>query len=85
MLAKGAVRKVVPCKVVRSFFYWRLQRRLAEKRVREQLRNADDSLTDAEITTMLRRWTDQSGSFEGRILSLLSLFINSLGASTFSR
>lgn len=37
MEARGAVRKVVPWSESRSFFYWRLRRRLAEFDLRKQV------------------------------------------------
>ena len=37
MEARGAVRKVVPWAESRSFFFWRLRRRLAEFDLRKQV------------------------------------------------
>lgn len=56
MLRKGAIRKIVPWKQARSFFYWRLQRRLAENRVSRMISQADPSLTDEQVSSLLRRW-----------------------------
>lgn len=38
MQARGAIRKIVPWASSRSFFYWRLKRRLAEFELRKQAR-----------------------------------------------
>lgn len=86
MVAKKAVRKIVPCTEARSFFYWRLQRRLAEQRIKKQIAESGPSLTGREIDSLLRRWADQSGVFEGWFDSLISslsanvvsLFLNML-------
>lgn len=56
-LAKGAIRKILDWKSARSFFYWRLQRRLAENRVRAMCRRANANLSSSQITSLLRRWT----------------------------
>ena len=37
MLAKGVIREIVGWKGARSYFYWRLKRRLAEMRYAEQM------------------------------------------------
>ncbi|KAJ8902947.1 hypothetical protein NDN08_006265 [Rhodosorus marinus] len=65
MVAKKAVKKIVACTEARSFFYWRLQRRLAEQRIKKQIGDSEPSLTGREIDSLLRRWADQSGVFEG--------------------
>ncbi len=56
LLAKGAIRKIVPWREARKFFYWRLQRRLSENRVRKMCVEADPSLSDQKITSLLRKW-----------------------------
>jgi len=48
MLHKGCVHAVVPWKRARSFFYWRLRRRLWESDVARQLRTANPHLTEQE-------------------------------------
>eukprot|EP00172_Hildenbrandia_rubra_P004148 Plantae.Rhodophyta-Hildenbrandia_rubra.ctg785.p1 GENE.Plantae.Rhodophyta-Hildenbrandia_rubra.ctg785~~Plantae.Rhodophyta-Hildenbrandia_rubra.ctg785.p1 ORF type:complete len:1318 (-),score=208.85 Plantae.Rhodophyta-Hildenbrandia_rubra.ctg785:470-4423(-) len=58
MLEKGAIRKIVEWQDSREFFYWRLQRRLAEMRIRSLCRRADPDLTDSEVTGLLRNWAD---------------------------
>ncbi len=56
MLKKGAIRKIVPWKEARSFFYWRLQRRLAENRVCQMISEADPSLSGEQVSSLLRKW-----------------------------
>lgn len=56
LLAKGAIRKIVDWQDSRSFFYWRLQRRLVEERVRNKLIAADPTLSDDKITVLLKKW-----------------------------
>lgn len=56
LLAKGAVRGIVDWKEARSFFYWRLQRRLTEGRVRQKCSEADPSLSNEKITNLLKKW-----------------------------
>lgn len=53
---KGAIRRVVRWEEARSFFYWRLRRRLAEERVRQRIARADPVLTRNEVTTLLLKW-----------------------------
>jgi len=64
MLAKGAIRKIVPWKEARKFFYWRLQRRLSENRVRNMISEADPSLSEDEVSSYLRKWAADY-EFEG--------------------
>lgn len=56
MLEKNAIRDVVVWDNARVYFYWRLQRRLAEEKVRQKVREADSTLSDVEITQLLRKW-----------------------------
>ncbi|KAI0561150.1 acetyl-CoA carboxylase [Gracilaria domingensis] len=56
LLSKGAVRRVICWQEARSFFYWRLQRRLAEERVRKKVLDADPSMCLEKITSLLRKW-----------------------------
>lgn len=56
LLAKGAIRSIIDWRHARSFFYWRLQRRLSEERVRNKLKAADASLCDSKITVLLKKW-----------------------------
>jgi len=59
MLAKNAIRKIVPWKEARSFFFWRLQRRLAEGAIRKSMIRANPSLTNEEMTSLLKKWAAQ--------------------------
>lgn len=56
LLAKGAIRRIVPLRDARKFFYWRLQRRLSENRVRKMCIAADPSISNENITLLLRKW-----------------------------
>lgn len=53
---KGAIRRVVRWEEARSYFYWRLRRRLAEERVRQRIATADPALTRNEVTALLLKW-----------------------------
>lgn len=56
LLAKGAIRAIVDWPDARTFFYWRMQRRLAEERVRNKLMESDPSLSDEKVTSLLKKW-----------------------------
>lgn len=56
LLEKGAIRDIIDWEEARSFFYWRLQRRLAEDGVRKKCEKADPSLSTEKITSLLKRW-----------------------------
>lgn len=56
LLAKGAIRDIIDWRDARSFFYWRLQRRLSEERVRNQLSAVDPTLSYDKITGLLKKW-----------------------------
>lgn len=56
MVEKNAVRRIVDWEHARNFFYWRMQRRLAEETVRKKVYTADGALTDAEVTSFLKKW-----------------------------
>jgi biotin carboxylase/acetyl-CoA carboxylase carboxyltransferase component/biotin carboxyl carrier protein len=64
LVAKGAIRRVVPWREARNFFYWRLQRRLAENRIRSTCSAANRNLTSEQITNLLRRWAAADISME---------------------
>ena len=53
MKAKGVIRSVVDWNTSRSFFYWRLRRRLAELDTVSRLREADSSLTISQASKIL--------------------------------
>eukprot|EP00047_Mylnosiga_fluctuans_P011844 m.23124 g.23124 ORF g.23124 m.23124 type:complete len:2267 (+) comp3852_c0_seq1:80-6880(+) len=56
MKHKGVIVDVVPWKKSRTFFYYRLRRRLALLSVRIALLKANPTLTVSQITSMVRRW-----------------------------
>lgn len=56
LLAKGAIRSIIDWEEARCFFYWRLQRRLAEERVRRKVRVADLNITNDKIACLLKKW-----------------------------
>eukprot|EP00178_Gracilaria_changii_P014241 TRINITY_DN402_c0_g1_i1.p1 TRINITY_DN402_c0_g1~~TRINITY_DN402_c0_g1_i1.p1 ORF type:complete len:2462 (+),score=353.38 TRINITY_DN402_c0_g1_i1:1194-8579(+) len=56
LIAKGAVRRIIDWRSARSFFYWRLQRRLAEERVRKKVLDADPNMSAEKVTSLLRKW-----------------------------
>ena len=60
MKAKGCIRQIVPWKRARSYFYWRLRRRLVEFDVRRRILTASGqkSLSDAE--DILASWFDDA-------------------------
>lgn len=64
LLAKGAIRKIVDWETARTFFYWRLQRRLAEERIRSMCKLANPLLSHDQITTLFRKWADADRSLE---------------------
>lgn len=64
LVTKGAIRKVVEWKKARTFFYWRLQRRLSEDRVRGMCQQANSTLTYDQISSLLRKWADADRSLE---------------------
>jgi biotin carboxylase/acetyl-CoA carboxylase carboxyltransferase component/biotin carboxyl carrier protein len=64
LLAKGAIRKIVAWETARIFFYWRLQRRLSEERIRNMCKAANPKLSHDQITTLFRKWADADRSLE---------------------
>ncbi|KAL1921184.1 uncharacterized protein VTP21DRAFT_10900 [Calcarisporiella thermophila] len=60
MKAKGCVRRVVEWSEARTFFYWRLRRRLAEERVLSKMAEADEHLTREQQTRLLSGWYQQA-------------------------
>ncbi len=45
MLAKGVIREIVPWKACRTYFYWRLKRRLAHMHLAAEISAARPSIT----------------------------------------
>ncbi|KAJ3240403.1 acetyl-coenzyme-A carboxylase [Chytriomyces hyalinus] len=72
MLAKGAVNAVVPFRESRTFFYWRLLRRISEDSIIKEIRMADSTLDRAAAITLLQNWysDDQHVDTKGRIMDL---------------
>ncbi|CAM9423058.1 unnamed protein product [Ascophyllum nodosum] len=62
MKAKGVVRDILEWKTSREYFYWRVKRRLAEKKIRDVFHVADPSKTHNEITQAMQKlcpkWED---------------------------
>jgi acetyl-CoA carboxylase/biotin carboxylase 1 len=56
MLAKGAISGVVPWRRARSFFYWRLRRRLAEGALARRLLEAAPQMAAPHAAALLRGW-----------------------------
>jgi acetyl-CoA carboxylase/biotin carboxylase 1 len=56
MQLKGAIRRIVPWRTSRTFFYWRLRRRLAEEELYSRVLLADPELTPADVDALLRKW-----------------------------
>lgn len=56
MKAKGVVRDILEWKTSRSYFYWRVKRRLAENGVRKMFKKADASMTYDDTTKLMQVW-----------------------------
>jgi biotin carboxylase/acetyl-CoA carboxylase carboxyltransferase component/biotin carboxyl carrier protein len=56
MVAKGAIRAPVAWERARTFFYWRLRRRLAEFALRKRIVEAAPQVSFAESGTLLEGW-----------------------------
>eukprot|EP00737_Agarophyton_chilense_P001387 gb/GEZJ01001557.1/.p1 GENE.gb/GEZJ01001557.1/~~gb/GEZJ01001557.1/.p1 ORF type:complete len:2331 (-),score=312.23 gb/GEZJ01001557.1/:1422-8057(-) len=65
LIAKGAVRRIIDWREARSFFYWRLQRRLAEERLRKKVLQADPDMCAEKIASLLRKWSAEYGMEAG--------------------
>eukprot|EP00871_Galdieria_phlegrea_P005615 jgi/Galph1/6054/GphlegSOOS_G4712.1 len=59
LLAKKAIRAIVPWKEARVFFFWRLQRRLSEDYFRKLIKEAKPDMTGEQVTQLLRKWAAQ--------------------------
>lgn len=66
MEARGAIRKAVPWAESRSFFYWRLRRRLAEFDLRKQVRQLCPTHHVSSNTPVMR--TSRFFLFEEKLL-----------------
>ena len=56
MKEKGCVREVVEWKTARSFFYWRLRRKLLETRLVRQIKEAGGRGERGRTSAMTKRW-----------------------------
>jgi len=54
MKAKGVIRDALSWKKSREYFYWRVQRRLAEMKLRKAMMHANPHLTFSEVTTKMQ-------------------------------
>lgn len=66
MMAKGVIRDVVEWKDSRTKLYWRLKRRLYEKKLMRRIEKTGAALNQGQKTELLRRWfTEHERSKEG--------------------
>ena len=56
MMAKGVIREVIPWRESRRKLYWRLVRRLHEKKLTRQIEKTGANLNQGQKTELLRRW-----------------------------
>ena len=56
MKAKGAIHGIVDWRRSRSFFYWRLRRKLAEFSLIQHIKKMSSHLSESHICKMLRVW-----------------------------
>jgi len=61
MAAVKVIRRPVPWATARSFFYWRLRRRLAEFHVRDAVAKASPGITKLQASEVLRHWFIETG------------------------
>ena len=61
MAAAGVIKQQVNWDRSRSYFYWRLRRRLAEFQIRRQVCKYDPSLTPVQASATLEAWFVESG------------------------
>ena len=62
MRAKGIIRKMVPWKNARRFFYWRLKRAVVEEALIKAIRTSRDSMSFKESKNMVANWYSESSS-----------------------
>merc|ERR1711998_59121 len=62
MAATGVIAKEVPWSQSRSFFYWRLRRRLAEFHIRTQVMKNDSKITVLEAADLIKQWFNESSN-----------------------
>ncbi|KAJ2029353.1 acetyl-coenzyme-A carboxylase, partial [Coemansia sp. S3946] len=56
MAAKGVIRKELKWTQSRTYFYYRVKRRLAEEHIRKQMRNVAPNVDRKEQTEIIRGW-----------------------------
>jgi len=56
MMAKGVIRDVIEWRQSRTKLYWRLKRRLHEKKLMGRIENTGANLNHGQKTELLRRW-----------------------------
>jgi acetyl-CoA carboxylase/biotin carboxylase 1 len=66
MLAKGVLKQVIQWRSARSFFYWRLLRRICESRVLHKIRSSDETIDFTAARSIMKSWffNDVSSSAE---------------------
>jgi len=69
MHAKGIIKKVVPWKFSRKFFYWRLKRQVVEDELARAIRNANDCISFTESRRMVVSWFDSSSGGKNVVAS----------------
>ena len=66
MHEKGVIHDIVAWKKSRTFFYWRLRRRLVEKEAVAKIIQVQHQLTHPQAEAMLRRWfVEDRGATDG--------------------
>jgi hypothetical protein len=66
MHEKGVIHDIVPWKKSRTYFYWRLRRRLLEKETVLKIIQVQQQLTHPQAEAMLRRWfVEDKGATDG--------------------
>ncbi|KAF0992237.1 hypothetical protein HZS_7231, partial [Henneguya salminicola] len=59
MLDKKVIKKIVCWKDSRRFFYWRLKRRIHEKKIWTDILSVNPSLNDESISSILHSWFEE--------------------------
>eukprot|EP01138_Halocafeteria_seosinensis_P000421 gb/GECG01000434.1/.p1 GENE.gb/GECG01000434.1/~~gb/GECG01000434.1/.p1 ORF type:complete len:2813 (+),score=333.03 gb/GECG01000434.1/:1-8439(+) len=59
MHSKGVIRDIIPWERARSFFYWRLRRRMAEFALNDRLLRAAPQLKSHQATDIIKMWFSQ--------------------------
>lgn len=70
MKAKGVIRDVVPWENARTYFFYRVRRRLAQDALVKKLKASDDSMTHADAISLVQGmvgdvdWEDDKAVFD---------------------